>query len=171
MGAILVAPSTLLSVFFLRSLTQQIQHNAEYAEYTKLKNRIGKLLKDQNFQKEIQTIFSETQKNIDNSNKIKLEHLNWNKNSAIKEAAEKLGIFENAPSATGPLNLDLLDPDPDVKKILEEFGLIETPNPKIPVNGKTVNFRDFVDGIDNELDFDVIDAEIVQEPVRIRIRD
>ena len=167
-GAILVAPPTLLSVFLLRSLAQQIQYNAEY---TKLKNSIGRFLKDKNFQEDIRNILIETQKQMDNSNKIKLEHLNWNKNLAIKEAAERLGIFENAPSATGPLTLDL---DPDLNKILEEFGLIKTPNTKTRIKGKTVNFRDFVAGMvddDNKSDLDVIDVEIVQEPVRIRIRD
>ena len=170
-GAILVAPPTVLSVFLLRSLAQQIQHNAEYI---KLKNIIGRFSKDKNFQEDIKNIFIETQKQMDNSNKIKLEYLNWNKNPAIKEAAERLGIFENAPSATGPLTLDTLDPDPDLNKILEEFGLIKTPNPKTRIKGKTVNFRDFVAGMvdgDDKSDLDVIDAGIVQEPVRIRIRD
>ena len=174
-AAILLAPPTLLSVFLLRSLDQQIHNNAEY---TKFKQNIGRLFKDKNFQENIETIFIETQNNIKNSKKIKLEHLNWNKDPAVKEAAERLGIFKNAPSDTGPLTLDTLDPDPDLKKILQEFGLIETPNPKTPIKtspkGKMVNFRDFVDGMvdgDNKSDLDVIDAEIVKESVRIRIRD
>ena len=174
-GAILAAPPTLLSIFLMRNLAQQIQHNAEY---TKLKNIIGRFLEDKNFQEEIKTILLDTQKRIDNSKKIKLEHLNWNRNPAIKEAAERLGIFENPTSATGPLSLDTLNPNPDLKKILEELNIIETPNPKTPIKtsmkGKTVNFRDFVEGMgdgDNKSDLDVIDAEIVQEPVRIRIRD
>lgn len=53
-GAILVAPPTLLSVFLLRSLAQQIQHNVEYI---KLKNIIGKFLNDKNSQEEITNIF------------------------------------------------------------------------------------------------------------------
>lgn len=57
-------------------------------------------------------------KKIENSNKRKLEDLNWNKNPEIQEAAERLGIFENPPNPTGKLNLDLLDSD--TKKILED---------------------------------------------------
>jgi hypothetical protein len=174
-GTTLVVPPTLLSFFLLRSSVQQIQHNVEY---TKLKNSIGRFLKDKNLQEEMKNLLIKTQNQIDNSKKIKLEHLNWNKNPAIKEAAERLGIFESAPSATEPLNLETLDPDPDLKKILEEFGLIKTPNSKTPIKtrikGKTVNFRDFVERMvdgDNKSDLDVIDAEIVQKSVQIKIKD
>jgi len=167
-AATLVAPPTILSVFLVRSLAQQIQHNKEYT-------KIGRFLNDENFQENIKSIFIDAQKRIDNSNKIKLEHLNWNKNPAIKEAAERLGIFENAPRATGQFTLDTLDPD--LNKILKEFGLSETLNTKTRIKrikGKTINFRDFVEGMvdgDNKSDLDVIDVEIVQETVRIRIRD
>jgi hypothetical protein len=170
-GAILVAPPTLFSIFLLRSLTQQIQNTAEY---NKFKSNIRKFLSDENFQDEVKNRIIEIQKRIRNSN---LEDLNWNKNPELKEAAERLGIFENAPSATGPLNLDTLDPDPELNKILEEFGIIKKSNPKIHKTrrrGKTVYFRDFVAGMvdsDNESDLGIIDAEIIQEPERIRIRD
>jgi hypothetical protein len=178
-GAILVTPPTILSAFLLRSLGQQILHNMEY---TKLKNSIGRLLKDKTLREEIKTIFIETQKQIDNSNKIKLEYLNWNRDPAIKEAAERLGIFENAPNPTNPtvkLNLDLLDLlDADSNKILEELGelgILQNPNPiEKKIKGKTVYFRDFIDQMvdgDNKSDLDVIDAEIVKEPVRVKIID
>lgn len=169
-GAILATPPSLLSIFLLRSWYQQVQHNGEY---TKFKNSVRRLFKDENFQEEMRNLAIETQKQVENSKKIKLEHLNWNKNPAIKEAAERLGIFKNAPSVHEPLTLD-----PDLKKILEEFGLIETPNPKTliktSIKGKTVNFRDFIEetvGGDNKSDLDIIDAEIVKEPLRIRIKD
>jgi len=169
-GAILASPPSLLSIFLLRSWYQQIQHNGEY---TKFKNSIRRLFKDENFQEEMRNLAIETQKQVDNSKKIKLEHLNWNKNPAIKQAAERLGIFQNAPSVHEPLILD-----PDLKKILEEFGLIETPNPKTliktSIKGKTVNFRDFIEETvsgNNKSDLDIIDAEIVKEPLRIRIKD
>jgi len=160
-GAFLLTPPTILSFFLLRSLTQQFLHNAEYIKWER-------------FQKEMKTFFIDIQKNIDNSNKIKLENLNWNKNPAIKEAAERLGIFENAPNAIGKLNLDTLDPNPDLKKFLEESGIIgtETTNLKTRIKrkiGKTVNFKDFVDN--NKSDLDVIDAEIVNKTVQIRIKD
>jgi hypothetical protein len=62
---------------------------------------------------------------IHNSNKIILENLNWNKNPAIQEAAEKLGIFQNPPDPSGNLSLDLLSPETD--QILEEFDIIKNP--------------------------------------------
>jgi len=169
-GAIVFTPPTILSVFLLRSWAQQILHNVEY---TKLKNSIGRLLKDKDIQEEIKKILIETQNQVDNSNKIKLEYLNWNRNPAIKEAAERLGIFENAPNPTEKLNLDLLDADSN--KILEELGIFQKPNPiEGKIKGKIVYFRDFIDKMvdsDNKSDLDVIDAEIVKGPVRVRIRD
>lgn len=76
------------------------------------------------------------------------------------------------------MTLDPLDLNSDLKKILQEFGSIKTPNRKTPIKnsikGKIVNFRDFVEGMvdgDNKSDLDVIDAEIIQEPIPIRIRD
>jgi hypothetical protein len=154
----------------MRSLVHQIQHNAECA---KLQKAFKIFLERKDIKETIKTIFIDAQKQTDNSNKIKLEDLNWNKNPAIKQAAEQLGIFENAPNPT-TLSFDTLDPNPDLKKILKEFGLIKTPSPKTRIKGKTVNFRDFVEGMvdsSNKSDLDVIDAEIVQEPIRIRIRD
>jgi hypothetical protein len=62
-GAFLLTPPTILSFFLLRSLTQQFLHNAEYIKWER-------------FQKEMKTFFIDIQKNIDNSNKIKLENLN-----------------------------------------------------------------------------------------------
>lgn len=53
-GAILFAPPTILAVYFLRSLFQQIQHNVEY---NKLQNNISIFLKDKNIQEEIKKFF------------------------------------------------------------------------------------------------------------------
>jgi hypothetical protein len=143
-------------------------------EYTKLKNNVGRLLTGKGIQEEIRTVLIETQKQIDNSNKIKLEYLNWNKNPAIKEGAEKLRIFESAPNLTKKLDLNLLEPDST--KILEELGILQNPNNNVEgkIKGKTVYFRDFIDRMvnnGNNSDLEVIDAEIVKEPVRVRIRD
>jgi hypothetical protein len=137
-----------------------------------LKNNIVRLLKDKDLQEEIKNTFINIQKQMDNSNKITLEYLNWNKNPEIKEAAERLGIFENPPSVTRKPNLDLLDADLD--KILENPGILQNSDSKPRIKGKTVYFRDFIDQMsdnDNMSDLDVIDTEIVKEPVRIRLRE
>jgi hypothetical protein len=144
-------------------LLQQYEHNKEF-----------KKLENKDIQKKITNLVIEAQKQVDNSKKITIESLSWNKDPKIKKAAERLGIFENPPSATGKLNLDLLDADSN--KFLEELGIDLKPpfkDRKPPMKGKTVYFRDFIDDGDAKsgldvIDLDVIDAEIVEEPIRIR---
>jgi len=168
-AATLVAPPTVLLTFLVRSLAQQIQCNRDY---TKFRENISICLTDKIFQGNLERTLIRTQKRIDNSNKIKLEHLNWNKNPAVKEAAERLGIFENVPSVTDQLTSDTLDPH--LNKIFEEVGLNEKLSTKTRIKGKTINFINFVKGMVDGHDksgLDVIDIEIVQEPVRIQIRD
>jgi hypothetical protein len=165
----LMAPPTLLALLVVRSLGQQIRFNREYAKFIKT---TGMLLKDKNFQEGIKSIIIDAQKKLDNFDSIKLGHLNWNRNPEIQIAAEQLGIFENPPLVTGQFTPDTLDPG--LNKILEKFGLSKKLITKSPVKGKTINFRDFikeiVDGHEKSgLDF--IDAEILQEPIQIRIRD
>jgi hypothetical protein len=87
-------------------------------------------------------------------------------------AAEWLGIRSKLTSNTSQFTSDTLDPR--LNKILEEFGLSETLSTKTRIKGKPINFGDFVKGMVDGHDkssLDVIDVEIVQEPVRIRIRD
>lgn len=174
-GTILFAPPTILSVFLMRSLSQQI---TDYVEYTKFQNTLDRFFKNEDYDNKIRSVINKDYKQIANSESIKLEYLKWNQNPAIKEAAERLGIFENAPSANGPLNLDTLDPD--LKKSLkesgfnfEELGFIKKLNPKKITQPKTVNFKDFVEGIlDNEsdLDIEVLQEPLQQNPLKIRIR-
>jgi len=180
-GTMLVTPPVIASVLLLRSFNQQIIHNVKFS---KLKNMLNKLLNDEDIKETVGTILIETQKQVDNSNKIRLESfesLNWNKNPAIKEACERLGIFENTPHVTGKLNLDSLDPEST--KILEELGFIKKPMGEIiqeevkekvkkKIKGKTVYFKDFLDQTidydDGMSDSGIIDAEIVEEFIRIR---
>lgn len=178
-GTILVSPPVIASILLLRSFTQQIIHNIQFLQ---LKNRFNELLKDEEIREEIQTLLIDTQKKINNSNKIKFESfesLNWNKNPEIKEAAERLGIFENAPHLTGELNLN--PEDPDSIKILQELNIPTKPTKPIKEivkgevqkknTGKTVYFRDFVKQISDDSDMSdsgIIDAEFIKEPIRIR---
>lgn len=126
---------------------------------------------ENDIKEEIQNVLFKAQR-INNSNKIRFESLNWNNNPDIKEAAERLGIFENAPSFTKPLNLNTLDSEPN--KLLDELGVLKKPNLKSHLKAKTVHFRDFVNkmvGDANQANLDVIDAEIVKEPTRIRLKE
>ena len=112
-GATLSASPIILSVLLMRGFVQQIIHNIEY---TKFKDNILRVLQEKEFKKEFRSILEEAQKRINNANAIKLKHLNWNKNPAIKEAAERLGIFENPLSAYVPLNLET---NPALKEIVK----------------------------------------------------
>ena len=170
-GTVLFGPPTILSVFLVRSSLQQIIDDIEYIKLKKNISKIYRIVKDENSIKEVTNIFLEAQKQIDNSEAIKLESLNWNKNPA-----ERLGIFENPPCANKPLKLDTLDPNPELEKMLEELGIRTKPNPRKFTKAKTCNFRDFIRKIiesNDESDLDVIDVDVkpVEEPLSIRIRD
>jgi hypothetical protein len=170
-GAILLTPPTILSVLLVRSVAQQIRYNAQYIKFKPIldsflmKNKFQDSLKDQKVEG------------------LKFEDLNWNKNPAIKEAAERLGIFENPPSLNRSHKFETLDPDSDLRKMLEDLGLIKATNNKArikiksPLKSKLVKFSDFIEGIidgENKSELNVMDAEIVEvvkEPLRIRIKD
>jgi hypothetical protein len=129
-GAMIATPPVLMLVFLLRSISigQQIIHLGNMAAFKRMSQE---LLDYPKIRGSLEDIIIEANKKIDanqkiyHSNKIILENLNWNKNSAIKEAAEQLGIFENSPDLTGDLSLDLSNPETD--QILEEFGIIKNP--------------------------------------------
>jgi hypothetical protein len=75
-----------------RSLAQQLRHDIEYRKF---RNQAVKLIKDEEFQKTIVSIVKQIK-----GNNPKLQ-LNWEQNPALKEAAERLGIFEENPN--GPI--------------------------------------------------------------------
>jgi len=164
-----VVPPTILSLFFARSFAQQIIHNIEY---TKWKNNVTRLLEDKDLKKSIIEILQNVQNQTNNRNAIKMEDLNWNKNPAIKEAAEQLGIFEKEPSSAGPINLDTADPA--LKKMAEEFDLIKKSKlkPKKLIKAKSTSLRELLGEVldsDSESDLDIIDVEVVEDRLRIRI--
>lgn len=181
-GALIITFPVIASVFLMRSFVQQIMHQVKFS---KLQNMLSKLLNDKEIQDTItiQTILIDTGKQIDNSKKITIESLNWNTNPKIKEAAERLGIFKNSPHVTGKLHLD--PSDPKSTTILEELGIIKNPiggimqeevtaKVKEKVKGKTIYFRDFIDRMVDDgdmLDPGIIDTEIIEKPIWIRIRD
>ena len=83
---------------------------------------------DTEFREHIQDVLKETYRQIEeNSKRITLKDLNWNKNPAIKQACECLGIFENPPKIDGPLHLDTLDFDLELEEMLENLGLLKKP--------------------------------------------
>lgn len=99
----ILTPSTIFSVFVLRSLVQQILHNKEYKKLNNsIRSFLEKRAKEAQNRKEIQEQIEEMWKesmdkttqdmmkrrndNINtNIDKIKLEDLNWKKNPSIEQ--------------------------------------------------------------------------------------
>ena len=58
-----------------------------------------------------------------------------------------MDVFQIAPDSLQPLNINTLDPNPELDGILKEFGIIDkSKSKKIPLRpkGKPVYFRDFI---------------------------
>jgi hypothetical protein len=163
-GASLVAPIVLISALSLRSLTQQILNQREYSNFKKM---VYKILDDDELKGTIRAFFMEGEVEgiTSSSGRLKMKPLDFEKNYALKyEFDSKLGEdFKESIKA----------------RMEEEFGLIENPTETQLEEiihrrkGKTVFFRDFINEIPSEgadlSDTEIIDAEILEEPIRIKL--
>lgn len=132
-------------VFMSRSLAQQLSHNLEYRKF---RDQVVNIIKDEEFQSTIVRIAERIE-----DNKQKIQTLNWEQNPALKEAAERLGIFEEKPNS-GPIKST---ENSLYKRYLEKLGKAAE---------KVVHL---------EADSDIIDIDFVDEdrsinipPIRIR---
>ena len=124
-GTFLIVTPAVLSAFVLRSLFQQYMNFKQYQEILKFSVRLAK---DKEFRESIINMIHGINNQIEeNMNLINLKNLNWNKNPEIKQAAERLGIFQNPPKIDGPLHLDTLDFDLELEEMLENLGLLQKP--------------------------------------------
>ena len=122
-GRLLFVTPAAITAFILRSFYQQIIHNRQYRQLLELSYR---LTQDKEFRERLITALNEAIKHIEiRINNLKLDNLNWNKNTDIKQTAEQLGIFENPINIDGPLNLDTLDVSLELEQILENVGLLQ----------------------------------------------
>jgi hypothetical protein len=161
-GAILVSPPILLSMLLLRSTTQQILNQRDYSKFKKM---VNKMLGDDELKETIQAFFMDAGGSTSSSGRLKMEPLDFDEKSAFKHDFN-------------------LESDEDFEKFIkarmkEELGLIENPTEgqlqeiiqkkvKRKPKGKTVFFRDF---IDENPDFSysyIIDAEILEGPIRMK---
>ena len=168
-GAALVSPPLLISVLLLRSLTQQILNLKEYSDFKKLVNQ---MLEDEELKERIRAFFLEG--DVENlTPRLEMEPLDFDKNPLLKYDFE---------SKSGE------DLEQFIKDRMEkELGLIENPTEtqleeiiqrkvKRKPKGKTVFFQDFIDELNSngselsDID-DIIDAEILEEPIRIKLDD
>jgi hypothetical protein len=165
-GTILVSPPVVLSMFLLRSVTQQILNQREYSQFKKM---VDKLFDDNKLKETFQAFFMEGGCPTPSSGTLKMESLDFDEKFAIKHDFN-------------------LKSDEDFEEFIkarmkQELGLIENPTEaelqqiiKKKVNrkpkGKTVFFRDFIDENSYEgTDFshlNIIDAEILEEPIRFK---
>lgn len=162
-GASLVAPPLLLSTFLLRSFTQQIVHQRDYFKFKKIVNQ---LFDDKDIKKSIQAVHMEVENPVSSFNTIEMRPPNSDKNP----------IFQHDFSGKSSEELDTFIKE----KIKKKFGLMESPTQqqlekiiqkKMRKNRKvkTVYFQDFIKEIvDSESDLDIIDVEIMDEPIQIR---
>ena len=124
-GILLAAPPTLLSALMIKNLAQQYMHYKSYKEIMQFQHQLAT---DEKFRNDILKSIREQHKQfVENYNKVNIENLNWNANPKIKQAAERLGIFENPPEIGETLHLDTLDFDLELKEMLDRLGLLKKP--------------------------------------------
>jgi len=172
-GAVLVAPPLLVTTLLLRSFTQQMLNQMEYSKFKKMVNQ---MLDDDDLKETLRAVLLEGEGPATSSSRIKMGPSDLNQNPALKHACERLGICEDTPHFSGELNVGSESVD-----ILDGAGLIENPTEtqleqiikekvKRKPKGKTVYFRDLIDEIPDYdagiSDSDIIDAEIIEEPIR-----
>jgi hypothetical protein len=159
-GASLVAPPVLISILLIRSVAQQIINQRDYLKFKKLVNQ---MLEDDELKQTIRAFFIEGEPPKTTS--IEMKPLDSDKNSLPEFNFESDQTFEEFIKA----------------RMEEELGLVENPTQEqleqiihrrkinTKPKGKTVYFKDFIDEITEGPD-DIIDAEIVKEPIRVKVK-
>ena len=113
-GILIAAPPTILSALMIKSLSQQYMHQKNYQELMQFQYRLAT---NEKFRNEIlQSIREKHKQFVENYNKVNIENLNWNANPKIKQAAERLGIFENPPEIAETLHIDTVDFNLELEK-------------------------------------------------------
>lgn len=171
-GAALVAPPLLISTLLLRSFTQQILNQREYLKFKKM---VNKMLNDDELKERIRAIFLEGEGPASSSSRIEMGPSDLDKHPILKhdfseKSSEDVKEFKEFIK----------------EKVKKEFGLVENPTEveleeilqrkvKRKPKGKTVYFRDFINEIpDYDVDIsdsdisNIIDAEILEEPIRVK---
>ena len=166
-GASLVAPPILISTLLIRSAAQQIVNQRDFSKFKKMINRV---LEDDELRETLRAVFIEGE--VPTTTGIEMKPWDLGK--------------EPIPEFHG-------DPDQTLEEFIKakmekELGLVENPtskqleeiihNKKIIKKGKTVGktvyFRDFIREIaedpDDIIDADIIDAEIVKEAIKVKVK-
>ena len=161
-GASLVAPPALILILLIRGLAQQIINQRDYANFKKL---VNKMLEDDELKQTLQAAFTEGE--VPKAPVVEMKPVDSDKNPLPE------------------FNFDLQSdqtPEEFIKaRMEEELGLVENPTQeqleeiiyRKKINrkpkGKTIYFKDFIDEI-AEVPDDIIDAEIVEESIRVKVK-
>jgi len=160
-GAILVAPPVLISTLLIRSVLQQIINLRDYSKFKKL---VNKMLEDEELKKTIRAFFIDGE--VPPTNRLEMKPFDFSENSIPKydvESGQTLAKFIKA-------------------RMKEELGLVENPTPeqlqeiihRKKSRGKVVFWKDFIRGIDDDLNTtisdDIIDIQIIDPPIVVKVR-
>ena len=159
-GASLVAPPVLISTLLIRSVAQKLVNQRDYLKFKALVNQ---MLEDDELKQTIRACFMEGE--VPTTTGIEIKPWDSDKNPLPKFNFGSDQTLEEFIKA----------------KMKEELGLVENPTPeqleeiihhrKIRNKGKTVYFKDFIKKIAENPDADdIIDAEIVKEALKVRVK-
>ena len=157
-SASLVALPVLISILLIRSVAQQIVNQRDYSKFKKLVNQ---MLEDDELKQTIRAFFMEGE--VPTTTGIEMKPWDSDKNPLPEFNFDSDQTFEEFIKA----------------RMKEELGLVENPTPeqlgetihnrKIRNKGKTVYFKDFIKEIAEDPD-DIIDAEIVKESIKVKVK-
>jgi hypothetical protein len=166
-GATLVAPPILISTLLIRNFVQQILNQRNYSKFKKL---INEMLEDDELKETIRAFF--IQEEVPRTTPIEMKPFNSDKNSVPKFNFKSDQSFEEFIKARMEQELGLIE-NPTQEQLEE---IIHFRNIKTKSKGKKVSFKDFIEEIADLSDSDtinpddIIDAEIVKEPITVKVR-
>lgn len=163
-GAALVSPILLSTVLFARSFIQQVQNQIDYLKFKAI---LTKMLDDDELKETLVAAIQEFKEGTPAFGTLEIQSRDFDKEPALKHdfnlksdqtpeefikarMEEELGLVENPTQE-------------QLEKIIHRRKITRKPK------GKTVYFRDFIDEIAEGPD-DIIDAEIVKEPIRFQVK-
>lgn len=161
-GAALVAPPVLISTLLIRSLVQQLVNQRDYSKFTKL---VKQILENEELKQTLRAFWIDPES--PGTKPIEMKPFDWEKNSVPEFNFKSDQTSEEFVKARMREELGLVE-NPTQEQLEE---IINRKNIKRKPKGKTVFFKDSIDEIDNIGPGDIIEAEIIEERIRVKIRD
>ena len=159
-GASLIAPPLLISILLLRSVAQQIINKRDYLKFKML---VNKMLDDEELKETILAFFPDIE--APRASSIEMKPWDTDKNLLLQSNLDSDQTFEEFIKARMKEELGLIENT--TPEELEE--LINTRKIRKKPKGKTVFFKNFINQTAEYPD-DVIDAEIVKEVRKVKVK-